>query len=55
MGRYFSLGIHVDFYKPYVDLHFLWFILSVGLNPVVGHVRDKHRGSCRGMFTDPVL
>ena len=39
-----SFGIHVDFktrvnskknipYGPYVDIHFLWFIFSFGVNP----------------------
>ena len=39
-----SVGIHIDFkrrftgankipYGPYIDIHFLWFILSLGYNP----------------------
>jgi hypothetical protein len=41
---WFSLGIHIDFrhrkrgdglaYGPYVDFHFGWVIVSLGLNPV---------------------
>ena len=55
-GRYFSLGVHLDFYKPYLDLHFAWFIVSVGKNPVMGHLRDQQRGSCRGMMAQtPIL
>jgi hypothetical protein len=45
-----SLGVHVDFASPYVDLHFLWFTVSVGNNPVITNERDRQRGSCRGFF-----
>ena len=56
MQNYFSIGLHLDFSRPYADLHFGWMILSIGRNPVMTHLRDRHRGSCRGMlFTDPVL
>lgn len=52
-GQYCSLGVHLDWGKPYLDLHFFWLIASVGNNPVMTHLRDKHRGSSRGMFTEP--
>ena len=29
-GPWFSLGIHVDFQHRYVDIHFIWWIISVG-------------------------
>jgi len=39
-----SFGVHIDFkrrltgknripYSPYIDIHVLWFIFSVGVNP----------------------
>lgn len=49
-GRYFSIGAHLDLAKPYLDLHFAWFIISIGNNPVMGHWQDRLRGSCRGML-----
>ena len=53
---YVSLGLHVDFARPYVDLHFLLFIVSVGKNPVVTNEWDRTRGSCRGFtFSDSAL
>lgn len=44
---WFSFGIHVDFkrrktgranipYGPYAEIHFLWFILSIGYHPYYG-------------------
>lgn len=55
-GAYFSLGIHVDWARPYIDFHFWQFIVSVGNNPVLTYYRDKHRGSCRGFLTEtPIL
>jgi hypothetical protein len=56
-GGYFSLGVHVDWSKPYVDLHLWNVIVSVGNNPVMTYWRDKYRGSCRGFYTEdiPVL
>ena len=53
---YASFGIHVDFARPYVDLHFLLFIVSFGKNPVVTNEWDRTRGSCRGFtFSDKPL
>lgn len=52
---HFSLGLHIDFKRPYVDLHLGPFILSVGDNPVLTNHADRHRGSCRGFFFEPVL
>lgn len=42
--RWISFGIHIDskkrknhskelYYGPYMDIHFLWFIISIGNNP----------------------
>jgi hypothetical protein len=50
LNSYVSLGLHVDFRKPYLDIHALWFIVSVGNNPVFGWPEDQQRGSCRGML-----
>lgn len=56
LGDYFSLGVHLDWRRPYLDLHFAWFIVSIGDNPVMTHYRDKYRGSSRGMRTKtPIL
>lgn len=56
-GAYVSLGLHLDFRRPYVDLHLGWIIVSIGRNPVVTNERDRLRGSCRGFLfpKDPVL
>jgi len=56
-GRYFSLGIHLDWDKFYIDFHFWKFIISIGNNPVLTPERDRHRGSCRGFLfpDDPIL
>jgi len=29
-GPWLSLGIHADFQRRYVDLHILWWIITVG-------------------------
>lgn len=42
--KWLSFGVHIDFkkrftgktkerYGPYIDIHFLWFIFSFGINP----------------------
>lgn len=54
-----SLGIHIDFrsrvssttgvrYGPYVDLHFLFVIVSLGRNPVHSGEIDLHSSIGRG-------
>lgn len=55
--RYLSLGIHIDFARPYVDLHILWLIVSLGRQPWLTDARDRHRHSCRGFLfaDDPIL
>jgi len=53
---YVSVGLHVDLAMPYLDVHFLWVIASVGNNPVITNERDRHKGSCRGfLFRDSPL
>lgn len=29
-GPWFSLGFHVDLQKRYIDLHILWWIITIG-------------------------
>ncbi len=29
-GPWFSLGFHIDFQKGYVDLHIVWWIVTIG-------------------------
>ncbi len=29
-GPWFSLGFHVDLQRPYVDLHILWWVITIG-------------------------
>lgn len=56
VGRYVSLGVHVDFARPYVDLHLGWLIVSIGREPYRTNRVDQHRHSCRGFgFDEPVL
>jgi len=56
LNYYISLGIHVDFRRPYVDVHIGWLILSFGREPYRSEQVDKHRHSCRGFgFDAPVL
>lgn len=44
----FSLGIHVDFRKRYVDLHILWFILSFGYKAPYSDYFERKRWDSRG-------
>jgi hypothetical protein len=56
-NRYLSLGVHVDWGRPYMDLHIGWLIVSLGDNPVITNAEDEHRHSCRGLLFrgDPLL
>lgn len=29
-GPWFSIGFHIDFQKRYVDIHFIWWIITFG-------------------------
>jgi len=29
-GPWFSLGFHIDFKRPYLDLHLMWWIITIG-------------------------
>lgn len=30
VGPWFSLGFHIDFKRPYIDIHFWWLIITIG-------------------------
>lgn len=57
LNRYISLGIHIDFERPVIDIHFLWFIIAIGKRPELSPSAYKHRLSYRGfIITDePIL
>lgn len=56
INRYVSLGVHIDFHRPYLDIHVLWLIVSLGKEPFRSERVDQYRHSCRGFgFDDPVL
>lgn len=44
----FSLGIHVDLRRRYVDLHIAWFTVSVGINAPYSDYLDSLRWDSRG-------
>jgi len=55
-GAYLSVGAHLDLRRPYLDLHVLWFIISLGRLPVLTNELDRHRHTCRGfLFRDSPL
>lgn len=29
-GPWFSLGFHIDFQRPCLDIHFIWWIITIG-------------------------
>lgn len=54
---YLSIGIHVDFRRPLLDLHLGWIIIAIGSDGVITDLRDRHRHTCRGFLRgdDPIL
>lgn len=52
-----SFGIHIDFSKPLVDIHFLFFTLAIAKNAHITGLKDRVRHTCRGFLfsTDPIL
>jgi hypothetical protein len=55
-NKYVSVGLHIDFARPYVDLHLAWIIASIGSRPVITNAVDRLRHTCRGfLFDGPVL
>lgn len=55
VNKYVSLGVHIDWGRPYLDLHLGLFIVSVGYRPEITLEVDAQRGSCRGFLIRPVL
>lgn len=55
VNRYLSLGLHVDFQRPLLDLHLLWVIVAIGKRPEITLEADAQRQSCRGFLIRPVL
>jgi hypothetical protein len=55
INRYISLGIHLDFQRPLLDIHFFWFTFAFGHRPEITPSVDAQRQSCRGFLIHPVL
>lgn len=55
INRYISLGFHIDFSRPLLDIHFLWFIIALGYRPEITLKAEAQRESCRGFLIKPVL
>lgn len=45
-----GLGIWVELRRPLIDLHLLWFTISIGKHPALTDERWKRRHSGRGFF-----
>ena len=54
INPYISLGIHIDFARPVIDIHFLWLIIAVGKTPQWTKPKDRFRLSCRGFLIEGV-
>jgi hypothetical protein len=52
-----SFGVHLDLRRPLLDLHVLWFTISIGRAAHISRQEDRHRHTCRGFLfaTDPEL
>ena len=48
VNKYVSLGMHIDFSRPLLDIHLGWFIVAIGVNPSVTARIDRYRHTCRG-------
>lgn len=57
INTYFSLGVHIEFRRPYIDVHVGWFIFSIGNRPERSDLIEQVRWTSRGFLrtTDPVL
>jgi hypothetical protein len=56
VNRYVSLGVHLDWRRPVLDLHLGWFIVAVGVLPALTPAAEAQRHTCRGFLIDrPVL
>lgn len=38
---WFSLGFHIDIQKKYIDLHILWWIITIGRSPFNPQIEEK--------------
>jgi hypothetical protein len=55
-ARYISLGFHLDFVRPVLDLHIGWLIVALGRHPEFTPATERARLSCRGfLIEEPVL
>ena len=48
VGWQLSFGIHVDFQRRYLDLHFFWFTFSIGYHAPYSGYLDSIRWDSRG-------
>jgi hypothetical protein len=56
VNHYVSLGVHLDWRKPLLDLHLGWLTIAFGDSPVMTPPEDAQRRSCRGFLLQrPVL
>ena len=56
VNRYVSIGVHVDWGKPLLDVYLGWLTIALGDDPVHTPPADAQRRSCRGFLIDrPVL
>ena len=55
VNRYVSFGVHIDFNRPLLDVHFIWFTFALGYRPEITLEAESQRQSCRGFLIRPVL
>lgn len=55
VNRYVSLGFHIDFQRPLIDLHLGWLIVALGRRPEITLEAEAQRQSCRGFLFRPIL
>ena len=55
VNRYLSLGVHLDWQRPLLDLHLGWLIVALGRRPEITLEAESQRQSCRGFLIRPVL
>lgn len=39
---WFSLGFHIDVEKKYIDIHFIWWIITIGRSPFNPQIKEKN-------------
>jgi hypothetical protein len=45
-----SFGLHLDFARRLVDLHFLWFTVALGPSAQITGLSELHLHTCRGFL-----